>query len=462
LYVVGSSSPRIVLDGVEVLANEGPAVRIMLFEYASMADAIIAGNRNPSPGGNHSHVTTRDVDTAIYTRSTFVDNEIASRFYSDGFDFNAMNDSTALMDASACNYAYTDYAMECYADVMAADARRSYWGDPSGPFFSDSSLTGTGSKVTGSVRVSPALGAPNPLAPPVPPRGFELVEYDGASATAAWRPSLLDDFAEFALYEDDDSSGILSFARTVGSDTSATVSVGGVTRFAVAAITTDGDTSWYATPIVLDANADYPIASTPDTIDFGGVSVGADSTVSLILENVGGDTLVVLSAELESERFSATAFADSIAPSSSDTIEVTFAPDAYEQYFDTLTATTNSLVSPTRRVILKGEGVDPAAAERADGAPKDYALAPNFPNPFNPKTEIRFELPTRSRVELAVYSVLGERVALLAQGEREAGRYRVEFDASALSSGVYLYRIDARSTDGARAFRLTRKMVVLK
>ena len=459
LYVVGSASSRIALDGVEILANDGPAARISDLGYASMTDAVVAGNR---ASGNSSHIMTRDVDTAIFARSTFVDNEIGSRHYPDGFDIRATDDSTGLYEASACNHAYTDYAIDCFADRAVVDARNSYWGDPSGPFFPDSSLAGDGSKVSGSLRVSPALNVPNPLAPPVPPRGFTLVDYDGASATFAWRPSLLDDFAEFALYEDDDSAGILSFARSLGTDTTATVSVGGVTRHAVASITTDGDTSWYATPVVVDANADYPIASTPDTIDFGDVPVGADSTISLIIENVGGDTLVVLSAELQSERFTATSFADKIAPHSSDTVEITFDPDAVKKYIDTLTTTTNSFVSPTRHVTLRGEGVDPAACRNADGTPKDYALAQNFPNPFNPKTEIRFELPKRSRVKVAVYNLLGERVALLARGEREAGRYRLEFDASALPSGVYFYRINARATDGSRVFRLAKKMVALK
>jgi len=80
---------------------------------------------------------------------------------------------------------------------------------------------------------------------------------------------------------------------------------------------------------------------------------------------------------------------------------------------------------------------------QADQLPRTYGLDQNYPNPFNPSTTIRYALPHRSFVTLAVYNTLGQHVAVLVQGEREAGYHEAVFDASGLASGVYLYRLQA-------------------
>ena len=88
--------------------------------------------------------------------------------------------------------------------------------------------------------------------------------------------------------------------------------------------------------------------------------------------------------------------------------------------------------------------------------PGEFSLEQNYPNPFNPSTTIRFGLPSRSHVTLTVFNTLGQKVATLEEGEREAGFHEADFDASGLASGVYLYRLQARS------FVETRRMVVLR
>ena len=102
---------------------------------------------------------------------------------------------------------------------------------------------------------------------------------------------------------------------------------------------------------------------------------------------------------------------------------------------------------------------DPYASE----VPEDFALAQNTPNPFNPTTLIQYSLPVDARVDIAVYNMLGQKVAGLQNGLQKAGTYALPFDASSLSSGIYLYRITAVSRNGdVPPFQSVRKMTLLK
>jgi len=92
----------------------------------------------------------------------------------------------------------------------------------------------------------------------------------------------------------------------------------------------------------------------------------------------------------------------------------------------------------------------------AGGIALTYELGQNYPNPFNPGTTIRYALPNSSHVTLTVFNTLGEQVALLQNGEREAGYHEVMFDASGLPSGVYFYRLTAGD------FVQTKKLLVAK
>jgi hypothetical protein len=96
------------------------------------------------------------------------------------------------------------------------------------------------------------------------------------------------------------------------------------------------------------------------------------------------------------------------------------------------------------------------STEIGNDLPASVTLSQNFPNPFNPTTSIRFELPERTEVRLAVYDLTGREVATLANGAFAPGSHSVNFSAAELSSGVYVYRLDAAGQTH------TRKMTLIK
>ncbi|MGE5846866.1 MAG: sugar-binding protein [Ignavibacteria bacterium] len=119
-----------------------------------------------------------------------------------------------------------------------------------------------------------------------------------------------------------------------------------------------------------------------------------------------------------------------------------------------------SSVTPWRvNTIVPYDGSECTRTGVDDGKsllPKEYGLSQNYPNPFNPSTVINFALPKQAAVELAVYNLLGEKVAQVINQEMNAGYHSVTFDASALPSGIYFYRINAGS------FTQTKKLMLLK
>jgi hypothetical protein len=104
-------------------------------------------------------------------------------------------------------------------------------------------------------------------------------------------------------------------------------------------------------------------------------------------------------------------------------------------------------------------GIDPGTVgvvEVPGVMPKEYTLAQNFPNPFNPVTKIQYSVPNSGHVSIKVYNALGSEVATIFEGEQASGSYIASFDASQLASGVYFYRLQAGSV------QLTKKLVLMK
>jgi hypothetical protein len=105
--------------------------------------------------------------------------------------------------------------------------------------------------------------------------------------------------------------------------------------------------------------------------------------------------------------------------------------------------------------------------DEAPALPAAFALHANYPNPFNPTTVIAFDLPEASNVKLTVFNVLGQQIATLVNGSVAAGYQSVVWDAdnhngTAVPSGIYFYRVEARSLTTNQEFVEVRKMLLMK
>lgn len=114
-------------------------------------------------------------------------------------------------------------------------------------------------------------------------------------------------------------------------------------------------------------------------------------------------------------------------------------------------------------IIITGTAVEEVIPGVA--VPTSFQLNQNFPNPFNPSTTISFDLPTRSKVTLTVFNLLGQEVSTLIDKDLPANSYKVEWDGrsytgESVASGIYFYKLIADSDDNE--FVETKKMMLLK
>jgi murein DD-endopeptidase MepM/ murein hydrolase activator NlpD len=99
--------------------------------------------------------------------------------------------------------------------------------------------------------------------------------------------------------------------------------------------------------------------------------------------------------------------------------------------------------------------------------PQEYALLPNYPNPFNPSTIFTFTIPTPSKVELLVFNLLGQRICTVVQGNYESGIHQVNWDGrndagKLVGSGIYLARFSAQGKHSSRSYHRTFKLLLTK
>jgi len=94
--------------------------------------------------------------------------------------------------------------------------------------------------------------------------------------------------------------------------------------------------------------------------------------------------------------------------------------------------------------------------KETNNLPHEFSISQNFPNPFNPNTTIRYSLPKAGNVKLTVYDAIGCKVATIVNEYKPAGNYSINFNASNLASGIYLYRLESGNYNDAK------KLIILK
>lgn len=120
------------------------------------------------------------------------------------------------------------------------------------------------------------------------------------------------------------------------------------------------------------------------------------------------------------------------------------------------TAPTAILYYAVHKNIVNLDPRPVSVTDRPNGVPASYALAQNFPNPFNPSTSISFSLPASVNVKLEVYNMIGQKVATLVEGKLASGDHTVNWNAQDVPSGIYFYKLEAAD------FSQTRKLVLMK
>lgn len=137
---------------------------------------------------------------------------------------------------------------------------------------------------------------------------------------------------------------------------------------------------------------------------------------------------------------------------SSFTVDATdLSPGSYQIMLELLS---NDITSPVVEIPLQINVSGSTVNEESIGLPDKLELFQNYPNPFNPTTTIRFGLPQVSEVKLEVYTLLGQRIAVLADGRRTQGWHTLELDGSQWPSGTYIYRLQAGGVSQVRSFTL--------
>jgi len=140
--------------------------------------------------------------------------------------------------------------------------------------------------------------------------------------------------------------------------------------------------------------------------------------------------------------------------------------NGYNVYYDASLSGNSSLGGLTYSLVNGGyllpEG-STSVGEAESSVITDYALAQNYPNPFNPTTNISFSLPRNGFVTLKIYNSIGEEVATLVNNQLDAGKYSYTWNAAALASGVYIYRVIVTGNNGGKqAFSQAKKLILSK
>jgi hypothetical protein len=217
---------------------------------------------------------------------------------------------------------------------------------------------------------------------------------------------------------------------------------------------------WFIDNIYLGLPAPA-IAASQDSVLFDTTLVGDTSTVEIGIDNVGVQPLVVSQVLGSGGIFNVDITSFTVDVGSSQAVNISFSPQAQGNFAGWIQFVSNDPGNDTLNVYVEGNGEQVTGIAEGGELPKTFGVSPNYPNPFNPSTTIKYQLPRTSDVKLAIYNVLGQRVRTLVDARIEAGYHSVEWDGrndagAQVGSGVYIYRFSADN------YLKVQKMVLMK
>ena len=193
----------------------------------------------------------------------------------------------------------------------------------------------------------------------------------------------------------------------------------------------------------LSGYSPFPVMSASvASLDFGNVFKDSTAKRSIVFKNSSINKLRIDSLKTRTKQFTHT-FASPvfIANKDSSVYVLSFRPDSVRTFIDTLFVYSNQQKGVIS-IAVTGKGNPLTSVLHGDELrPNQFALDQNYPNPFNPTTTIGFQLPANNYTTLIVYDVLGREEATLIDEMKEAGYYSATFNASKLSSGMYIARL---------------------
>jgi hypothetical protein len=209
-----------------------------------------------------------------------------------------------------------------------------------------------------------------------------------------------------------------------------------------------------------------PIINPTGRILYDDVMIGAQKDSAASISNDGNAPLIINKSYIDginSSEFSYSGLIDGkiLQPNESVILSVSFKPSDPGVRYCRIALLSNDCIKPEASIVLRGNGIT------RNGSPSDlvgitqnrnfdYTLEQNFPNPFNPSTNIKFSLSKSGYTTLKVYDVIGKEAAVLINRNMEPGEYSISFNASKLPSGIYYYRLISGN------YNIMKKMLLVK
>jgi len=197
-------------------------------------------------------------------------------------------------------------------------------------------------------------------------------------------------------------------------------------------------------------------AAGPSAITYDTLAKNDTSSYYLAIFNYGTGSSSINNVASSNGVFTVVSFPTSVAQNSFGYARIKFKPNANNQTFTGNITVSTSDTTINVNVTGYSNGLTVGIASLSSQVPDKFALAQNFPNPFNPTTKINFAVPYRSFVSLKVFDLSGKEVSALVNNTLQAGTYQYDFDGASLPSGTYFYKLETSD------FTSTKKLILIK